>query len=57
MLYKHNKTGNIYELLNIANECNTDKFPKMAIYYSKVDGKVYARPFEDFLSAFTFVTE
>lgn len=55
MRYKHIKTGNIYELINIANECNTEKFPKMAVYFSNIDGKVYARPFNDFMSAFIFI--
>ena len=55
MKYKHKKTGNIYELINIANECNTEKFPKMVIYFSLVDGLIYARPFYDFHAAFEFV--
>lgn len=55
MKYKHIKTGNIYELVNIANECDTEKFPKMVVYFSHVDGKVYARPFNDFHKAFTFI--
>ena len=55
MKYKHKKTGNIYELINIANECNTEKFPKMVIYSSLVDGLIYARPFDDFHAAFEFV--
>lgn len=54
MIYKHKKTGNLYQLINIANECNTDKFPKMAVYFSLIDGKVYARPFDDFMNAFEF---
>lgn len=55
MRYKHLKTGNIYQLINIANECNTEKFPKMAVYFSENDGNVYARPFKDFLEKFEFV--
>lgn len=55
MKYKHKKTGNIYELINIANECNTDKFPRMVVYFSTVDGNVYARPFDDFMNAFEFI--
>lgn len=57
MKYKHIKTGNIYELINIANECDTDKFPKIAVYFSLVDGKIYARPFDDFMKAFEFIGE
>ena len=57
MKYKHNKTGNIYELINIANECDTEKFPKMVVYFSLIDGSVYARPFGDFHRAFTFYRE
>ena len=52
MKYKHIKTGNIYELINIANECDTERFPKMAVYFSTIDGKIYARPFIDFINAF-----
>ena len=55
MRYKHLKTGNIYQLINIANECDTDKFPKMAVYFSEKGGNVYARPFKDFLERFEFV--
>ncbi len=55
MKYKHKKTGNIYELINIANECNTDKFPRMVVYFSTVDGLIYARPFDDFMNAFEFI--
>lgn len=52
MNYIHKKTGNIYRLLNIANECDSEKFPKMAIYISLVDGALYARPLRDFNIAF-----
>lgn len=55
MKYKHIKTGNIYELINIANECDAEKFPKMAVYFSLVDGKIYARPFKDFIKAFELI--
>lgn len=55
MRYKYKKTGKIYELINIANECNTEKFPKMAVYFSTTDGKVYVRPFNDFMNAFIFI--
>ena len=55
MKYKHKKTGNIYELINIANECNTDKFLRMVVYFSIVDGLIYARPFDDFMLAFDFI--
>ncbi len=55
MKYKHIKTGNIYELINIANECDTEKFPRMAVYFSTIDGKIYARPFSDFINAFEFI--
>ena len=55
MKYKHIKTGNIYELINIANECDTKKFPRMAVYFSTIDGKIYARPFSDFINAFEFI--
>ena len=55
MKYKHIKTGNIYELINIANECDTEKFPRMAVYFSTIDGKVYARLFSDFINAFELI--
>lgn len=54
MKYKHIKTGNIYELLNIANECDNEKFPKMAVYQNVNDGHVYAHPFQDFMKSFVF---
>ena len=55
MRYKHIKTGNIYQLINIANECDTEKFPKTVVYLSEKDSKLYARSFQEFLEKFEFV--
>ena len=55
MRYKHIKTGNTYQLINIANECDTEKFPKTVVYFSEKDGKMYARSFKEFLEKFKFV--
>ena len=56
MIYKHNKTGNLYSYIATANKCNKEKFPKMAVYQSLNDGSVYARPYRDFANAFTMVS-
>lgn len=53
MIYKHNKTGNLYSLVAIANKCDNEKFPKMVVYQSLSDGNVYARPYKDFFNAFS----
>ena len=55
MRYKHIKTGNTYQLINIANECDTEKLPKTVVYFSEKDGKMYARSFKEFLEKFEFV--
>lgn len=55
MIYKHNKTGNLYSLITVANKCDNDKFPKMMVYQSLNDGQIYARPHKAFLNSFTFV--
>ncbi len=55
MIYKHNKTGNLYIVITIANQCDSEKFPKMMVYQSLNDGHVYARPHKDFLNAFTLL--
>ena len=55
MKYKHIRTGIIYELLHIANECDNEKFPKMAVYQNILDKHVYARPYRDFLNKFVVV--
>lgn len=57
MIYKHNKTGNLYCFIVAANKCDNEKFPKMAVYQSLNDGSVYARPYRDFLNSFTLVSD
>lgn len=52
MKYKHKKSGVVYELLHIANECNTAELPKMAVYKSMDDGAIYARYYSDFKARF-----
>ncbi|HAV5681807.1 DUF1653 domain-containing protein [Acinetobacter baumannii] len=53
MIYKHNKTGNLYCLIATANKCDNEKFPKMVVYQSLADGNIYARPYKDFFNAFS----
>lgn len=55
MIYKHNKTGNLYSVIAVANKCDNEKFPKMMVYQSLNDGQIYARPHKDFFNAFTVV--
>jgi hypothetical protein len=55
MIYKYNKTWNIYSVITVANKCDNDKFPKMMVYQSLNDGQIYARPHKDFLNAFTLL--
>ena len=57
MKYMHVRTGNIYKLLHVANEVNSDKFPKMAVYQSNSTGEIYARHYQDFLNKFVEVAE
>ena len=53
MIYKQNKTGNLYRFIATANKCDNEKFPKMVIYQSLSDGNIYARPYKDFFNAFS----
>lgn len=54
--YKHHRTSDIYELLHVANEVDSEKFPATAVYRSEKTGAVYARPYKDFLNSFGEVT-
>ena len=57
MIYRHNKTGNLYSYIATANKCNNEKFPKMAVYQSLVDGEIYTRPHLDFFNSFTVISK
>lgn len=54
-IYKHNKSGNEYELLHIALvEFNKDK---VAVYKGVTSGVIWVRDLKQFEERFTFIPE
>ena len=53
MEYKHIKTGNLYQLMCVANN-KSDKpnFPQIAVYRDVRTGEIYARPYAEFIEKF-----
>ena len=53
MQYKHIKTGNLYQLMCVANN-KSDKpnFPQIAVYRDVRTGEIYARPYAEFIEKF-----
>jgi hypothetical protein len=53
--FKNLKSGDIYTLILISNvhagELRRDEFPRMAVYYDR-DGKIWSRPYSEFLRKF-----
>lgn len=57
MKYKHLKTGNIYNLMAVANTTASDyRFPLTAVYVNQ-DGEVFARPMIEFSAKFAPIEE
>lgn len=58
--YRHNKTGNDYELIAVANSyadiSRKDEYPSTAVYKDR-NGYVWARPLADFLGSFTQILD
>lgn len=53
-LYKHKKSGNLYQVVDIAKFKDEDHWVKCIIYVSKLTGQndVYVRRIEDFETKF-----
>ena len=50
--FKHMTSGNLYRIIAMANDCDSEKFPRTIVYKSLGDGSVYSRPYLDFLKHF-----
>lgn len=54
LLFKHNKTGNIYILLNEdIIECTNGREEKKYCLYSNTEGKIFVREHDEFYDKFT----
>ncbi len=54
LLFKHNKTGNTYILLNDdLIECTNGREEKKYCLYSNTEGKIFVREHDEFYSKFT----
>lgn len=54
MLFKHNKTGNTYILLNDdLIECTNGREEKKYCLYANTEGKVFIREHDEFYNKFT----
>lgn len=53
MEYKHIKTGNLYQLMCVANKkADKPNFPQIAVYRDVRTGEIYARLYAEFIEKF-----